>query len=385
MQLNNFIYIKNSLIYIFIIILPINLFSSGSPQIHHYVVALTFIFTFIFYQDFKKIIFENLFIVLFFIYSIFLNSLLLIYNFEFSFIKGILYNSFNLFVFLNFLLFLKINKNSIFHIRNAIIISTIFQFFILIMFLIVHYSYYDNRYDIDHLDLLAKSKNTLGFILVFYSYAIYVFYFNRKNLIIDYILKYFLLLIVSIILFYNSSLSSLGSFIILVIISVIIDIYKILKDKKSFVVYFFLILGMIFIIISFLFGNDLIIELKTLYSRLHNDWLIFLLKDFFSRGYLIGYHIDINLFFGNGDLENTGDNYKNMVIHSLPIYIFYSYGIIGTGLILIYTIKSFSNNKLLMSIFFVSFLPYILTHNTMINTLFWICFALTCFHNKKYN
>ena len=142
---------------------------------------------------------------------------------------------------------------------------------------------------------------------------------------------------------------------------------------------------MIFIIISFLFGNDLIIELKTLYSRLYNDWLIFLLKDFFSRGYLIGYHIDINLFFGNGDLENTGDNYKNMVIHSLPIYIFYSYGIIGTGLILIYTIKSFSNNKLLMSIFFVSFLPYILTHNTMINTLFWICFALTCFHNKKYN
>ena len=95
-----------------------------------------FIFlNFIFYYDkLIELIKENKYIIIFFLYTLLINIFWYIIDSEFSYIKGVVYNFFNLLVFLSILIVLNNNKDFLKNMNKGLSASVLIQYFIYFIF-----------------------------------------------------------------------------------------------------------------------------------------------------------------------------------------------------------------------------------------------------------
>ena len=371
MKLININYLIFSLIFV---LAPINIFVSGLPQLHHYLFLILF-FNFIFYSDkIIELLKENKYIIFFFLYTLLLNIFWFIVDSETSFIKGAAYNFFNLLVFLIIQLVLYNNKNFINYLTNGIYASVLIQYFIYFLFIIVHSEIYSNIYELDRLDLLSKSKNTLGFILLFFSIIVFI-NFNNKVSILNLILKYIILFLIAYLLISNRSLGSLFGFLFLLSFILFQDL-SILFKNNTLLFLGAIFLTLLFFILSynlyeFYFENSFINLSNTITSLgSRND------ESFIGRGYGILLQYPEMLIFGAGDADVIAKFNMKVSIHSLLVHIIFSYGIIGMLFLLFHLLIKIRKNYTLILVVIFSLSPFLLTHNTMKNSFFWFIFAL---------
>lgn len=378
MNIRNFNFIVLTLI---LIIAPINLFQSGLPQVHHYL-FLFFFLNFVFYYDkLIELIKENKYIIIFFLYTLLINIFWYIIDFEFSYIKGVVYNFFNLLVFLSILIVLNNNKDFLKNINKGLCASVLIQYFIYFIFMIIHYEIYAEIYELDRLDLLSKSKNTLGFVLLFFSIIVFINFHNRVNFF-NFIFKYILIILIAYLLISNRSLGAIFGFVILLIFILSHDLYFLFKKNFLFFLCSFIFILIFFILTYNLYQTyfehsfiNLTYTLSTLGSR--ND------ESFIGRGYGILFQHPEMLVFGAGDTDVINKFNVKVSIHSFIAHLIFAYGVIGGLFLFLHLLNTIRKNFIFIFIITFSLLPFLMTHNTMKNSFFWFIFALLSYIGKK--
>lgn len=95
-------------------------------------------------------------------------------------------------------------------------------------------------------------------------------------------------------------------------------------------------------------------------------------ETFAGRGYDIVLSYPNYLFFGAGDVEVRKYFDWHIEIHSLFIHTLFSFGIIGSILMLLMFYETFNKNILFAIIVYSTFSIYYLSHNPIFSTTFWL-------------
>jgi len=366
------------LYFLFFVLFPFYLFSSGQPQISHLIlVAIYGLITLFMFKELFNVVSENMIFLIFLIYIIYVNTIWLIITYKTSFIVNTLFYIFNILLFYStYLLYLKkeIDANLI---RNAIFVSLVVQFIFLL----------ESGLDFSIRQMLFfNNPNQLGYFAVASLNIYFILGVNEvkkrdKIEIIKNILVYFISFML---LVFSSSKASLASYFLIISYILYIEFIKNINFSKLIIAS--LITIAIFILISSNMDTiDKIVEHTELFNRTVNagqesdDSLA-------GRGYdrISLYSQYIFLGAGEGYFDRFILSHHHGELHSTLANILFSYGIIG--FIIFSTFFLNLKFNILKILFFMSpVLLYGLTHNGIRSPLFWIALALSLIYSKKEN
>jgi len=365
------------LYFLFFVLFPFYLFSSGQPQISHLIlVAIYGLIILSMFKEFFNVINENLIFLIFLIYIVFVNTVWLIITYKTSFIVNTLFYIFNiLLLYSTYLLYLKKEIDAEL-IRNAILVSLIVQFIFLLQ----------SGLDFSVRQMLFfNNPNQLGYFAVASLNIYFILGVNEtkrdKIEIIKNILVYFISFML---LVFSSSKASLASYFLIISYILYIEFVKNLNLSKLLMAS--LVVTVILALISANMDTiDKIVEHTELFNRTVNagqesdDSLA-------GRGYdrITLYSQYIFLGAGEGYFDRFILSHHHGELHSTLANILFSYGVIGFFIFVAFFLNLKFN--ILKVLFFMSpILLYGLTHNGIRSPLFWIALALSLIYSKKEN
>ncbi len=344
------------LYFLFFILFPFYLFSSGQPQISHLILVVIYGLTFLLlFKELFNVVNQNPIFLIFLIYIIFVNTLWMMVTYKISFVVNSLFYIFNILLFYStYLLYLGrvIDANLI---RNGIFASLLIQ----LIFLVQSGLDFSTRQM-----LFFNNPNQLGYYAVASLNIYFILGFNeirrRDNMeIIKNILVY---LISFLLLVFSSSKASLASYFLILLFILYVEFIKSITVSK--VIFGSFISIIILALISLNMDTiDTIVENTELFNRTVNagqesdDSLA-------GRGYdrITLYSQYLFLGAGEGYFDRFILSQHHGELHSTLANILFSYGIIGFFIFI--TLFVNLNFHILRVLSFMSpILFYGLTHN----------------------
>jgi len=367
------------LYFLFFILFPFYIFSSGQPQISHIILVAIYGLIFIsMFREFFNIVSYNSIFLIFLVYIIFVNLIWSILTYKTSFAVNTLFYLFNiLLLYSTYLLYIQkiIDANLI---RNAIFVSLLIQFILLLK----------SGLDFSVRQMLFfNNPNQLGYYAIASLNIYFILGFDKsiKKDTLETIKSVMVYLISFILLVFSSSKAALASYFLIVLYLFYSEFIKSFNLTK-------LIGGVVVALLLFIFLADNVetldrfIEHTELFNRTVNageesD------DSFAGRGYdrVVLYSQYIFVGAGEGYFDRFILSHHHGELHSTIINILFSYGIVGFIIFLLFffNVKYFYPLKVL---FFMSpVLLYGLTHNGIRSPLFWIALALSLIYSKKEN
>jgi len=368
-----------TLYFLFFVLFPFYLFSSGQPQISHLILVVIYaLVIFSMFTQFFNVVNQNLIFLLFLIYVVFVNTIWLIVTYKMSFAVNSLFYVFNILLFYStYLLYIKgdIDANLI---RNSILASLLIQFFLLLQ----------SGLDFSQRQMLFfNNPNQLGYYAIASLNIYFILGVNEvKNRDLVETIKSILVYLLSfILLVFSSSKAALASYFLIISYILYIEFVERVNLSKLLMASIGLV-AILFFISSNMDTIDKIVEHTELFNRtVHagqesDDSLA-------GRGYdrITLYSQYLFLGAGEGYFDRFILSHHHGELHSTPANILFSYGVIGSLLFLIF-FTNFFDFYISKVLFFMSpVLLYGLTHNGIRSPLFWIALALSLIYSKKEN
>lgn len=363
----NIYYIINFIIFSTI---SINFFTAGLPQHYHYLFLINFLIFFNFnFSDILINIYKIKYLLIFLIFIILYGLIRYLISGNYDYFSNLKFYAYNFFVVISFFLLL-IKYNNLFKYVILGCISGIFLNILLIFYAAEINSFlYLNNYSSKYirLDLLSKSKNTFGFYILFVNTLFFQYFNIYYKSFYQLFIKYLLFMFSFGLLISSVAIASILGLCILIILSFLSDMFYYKRIKLIFIPFLFTITLSV-IIYLFIFYPSHIDNFFSILFNLGSN------KDetFVGRGYDIVLSYPNYLFFGAGDIEVRKYFDWDIEIHSLFIHTLFSFGIIGSILMLFFFYETFKKNMLLAFIVYSTFSVYYLSHNPIFSTMFWL-------------
>jgi len=360
------------LLFLYLMLSPFYLWSSGLPQIADLILmifVIISIFTIKNISKFSKMWIFSLFLIFYvsivnMIWSIVLSSVI---------IMPIMFLIYNLLVML--IMTEKINKNPTFYFNILLkgVASSIFLQFAISMI------YVGDR---SRVVLFFNNPNQLAFFVLLMSSVLFIIYRIKKinsTLLITYLLFSSYLMILSV------SQGAIVSFIILIILFLIFESHdRRTKFKLG------ILTGGVLLAAFFVFS-------RPGYIQGHNPHLDFLIQRvetnsqrnpgglLSGRGYERIFNYPEYLVFGAGEGEfwRFDNSIVGLELHSTIGSMFFSYGLIGFSIFLLLLCYIIKRSDIKFSYPLIPIFIYGLTHNGIRQTLFWMILALLITINKE--
>jgi len=354
------------LIFLYIILTPFYIFESGNIQPSHALILILFFYYIVFINKLKINIYKNkhekkalIFVVLFTVYVVIVNTIVSLYTDSIGSMKYTLYYLFNLIVFFLFSSLFLYKKVTISYIYVFLAITLVSQAVLLVFG--VGRTWHGYQYI-----LFFNNPHQLGYFSLLTSSLLLMISVYKK------ISPQYVIPIIIVASYLSFSALSIASF-ISIIVSLSFYVLHLMKRRSKFFISTFFV----FLFLSLLYGERVIIELSSnnsyvsitskLTTKTDRDggWAA-------GRGYDTLFKEPQYLIFGMGELPGRFHN----EFHSILGNVLRSYGVVGLFLLLSFGYFIFKNKPLFCIYLFIPVLIYGLAHNGIRQPLLWIYLAL---------